>query len=64
MDRLLKEAVRRFFRSLGFDVKCRSPKHSAELRRALILVHNDITLVLDVGANVGEYALELRRSGW
>ena len=39
-------------------------KRNAMARRLCLLGHHKIDLVLDVGANTGQYALSLRRSGW
>lgn len=38
-------------------------KRNAMARRLCLLGHHKIDLVLDVGANTGQYALSLRRSG-
>jgi FkbM family methyltransferase len=39
-------------------------RHFAEVRRAELLVANEIDVVLDVGANDGTYALSLRSGGY
>ncbi len=47
----------------GFDVS-RFPSERAEHRRNKLLTAARISLVLDVGANVGEFGTELRRFGY
>src|SRR5947209_11771547 len=47
--------VRRAVRSAGFDVIRYDATHFAHLRRRELLDRHGITVVLDVGANVGEY---------
>lgn len=54
-----RDTVRRF----GFDI-VRYPERHPASRRVRLLRHHGIDLVFDVGANVGQYALELRRHGY
>lgn len=49
---------------MGFVVKRVTPSTSNALRTRLLLDHHHIDLVLDVGANIGEYARDLRESGY
>ena len=49
---------------MGFDVKRITPSTSNDLRTRLLLDHHKIGLVLDVGANAGQYASSLRESGY
>lgn len=53
----LVQLIRRNVRARGFDVVWYRP-----LNR--LLAHHGITLVLDGGANIGQYASELRRQGY
>lgn len=51
-------------RRLGVDIRRYSATSSVAGRRARIMAHHEIGLVLDIGANVGQYALELRSTGF
>lgn len=56
-----KQSARRFLRKLGFDA-IRFEPHSHPLARLKqLLVHHKINVVLDVGANRGQFAEQLRR---
>jgi FkbM family methyltransferase len=58
------QIVRKIARSLGLEI-CRynpSSSHSAQLLAALKFV--DSNVVLDIGANIGQFAKELRASGF
>lgn len=56
--------VRTLARRLGYDITPFDVWHSSTLRRSLLLKHHQINCVLDVGANIGLYALELRKEGF
>ena len=56
-----QEAMRRWLR---LDVRLWSPAGVASARRMRILEDNGVTVVLDVGANRGQFALELRSAGY
>jgi FkbM family methyltransferase len=62
--RTLKSAIKALGRRAGVDIQRYAPQHSAEHMRGCILAHEDISLVLDVGANVGQHATRLRRAGY
>ena len=57
-------AVRRLARRVGLDVRRFRPEGSATARRALLLERERVDVVLDVGANAGQYARELRLGGY
>lgn len=48
----------------GLDVRYLRPSTNAAYQRALLLKHHRIDVVIDIGANVGEYALALREYGY
>lgn len=55
-----KQAVRRFVRSMGFDVTTFDPAYHVIARRRQLMQHYAIDLVLDVGANTGQFVSTLR----
>jgi FkbM family methyltransferase len=57
-------AIKALGRRAGLDIQRYSPKNSIGRRRTCILAHQQISLVLDVGANVGQYATGLREAGY
>lgn len=60
----IRSLVKRAVRSAGFEVARLSPALSAGYQIALALRKFDIDLVLDVGANQGQFASELRSFGF
>jgi FkbM family methyltransferase len=59
----LRGAVKAAMHRAGFDVR-RADRASTELRRQRLLQRHRIGCVLDVGANAGQYAAELRGAGY
>lgn len=55
--------VRRQFRRAGLDV-CRYPQGTPEERRSKLLRHFGVSVILDVGANEGQFATEVRALGY
>jgi len=55
--------TRKVFRSLGVDIS-RYPSQSSEMPRILLLEHNGVDLVIDVGAARGDYVKKLREFGY
>ena len=53
-----------WLRKAGFEVTRYKPTSSPVARRTHLLERNRIDLVLDVGANVGQYAASLRECGY
>lgn len=60
----LKKLVRHFLRGYGYDLVNFSPAHHTLARRARLLEVLNVDLVLDVGANTGQYGAELREIGY
>jgi FkbM family methyltransferase len=56
--------VRNASRRVGVDVVRYDPTRSVSFRRQQLLSNEAITLVLDVGANVGQYGTQLRADGY
>ncbi len=56
--------IKRFAILLGVDVRAYKPARSESARLAKLLAHHNIDLVLDVGANQGQYARYLRSIGY
>jgi FkbM family methyltransferase len=67
MTKVLHTGLRRPLRSLGLNLTRWEPPTiatSADLRRVALLRHASVSLVLDVGANVGQYGRSLRDNGY
>jgi FkbM family methyltransferase len=64
MNAELKSWVRRMANRCGLNVTRYRPELTESGRLAGLLAHHGVNLVLDVGANVGQYASSLRRSGY
>jgi FkbM family methyltransferase len=60
----LESLVRRTANHFGIDIRRHRPEASESGRLATMLHHNGVNLVLDVGANVGQFAQSLRRAGY
>ena len=59
-----KKIIKAATRSLGFDVITWKPQSSSDAALARMLAHHEIDVVLDVGANEGQYARYLRGIGF
>lgn len=60
----IKSLVKRTFRGVGLDVRRAGAMPSPEAAIVATLEHLDVDLVLDVGANVGQFAKAIRRAGY
>jgi FkbM family methyltransferase len=63
----LNEAIQRGLRRLGYELHpyvAGPVPYEEDVRRARLLRSEGIDVVLDVGANVGQYAQRLRRAGY
>lgn len=56
--------IRKIVRNLGYDVVKYDHASNQIARRIKILETENINLALDVGANIGQYAQELREIGY
>jgi FkbM family methyltransferase len=61
---MIKQELKRFLRRLGYDVARHSIQTSPEAQLQRILQAQRVDLVLDVGANEGQYAKSLRNNGY
>ena len=61
---MLKKTIKKLSRSLGIDLKRYNVQTSEDARMQQLLDYDKIDLVLDVGANVGQYAKSLRDLGY
>ena len=61
----MKKLIKGAFRTIGYDiVRYRPVTDKGLIRRIRLFNHHGINLVLDVGANVGQYGKLLRKSGY
>ena len=60
----IKRFIRRLIRTSGWDLSRFDPCSSQWAQLQQLLSHHRIRLVLDVGANIGQYAKGLRDAGF
>ncbi len=61
---MIKANIKKLIRYLGFDLMRYNPQSSINARILKFLSTYNIDAVLDVGANIGQYALWLRECGY
>lgn len=61
---ILKRLVRRTLRRIGWDIIKFSPARHTDARISKLIQHYEIDLVLDCGANDGQYGCYLREIGY
>lgn len=59
-----KESIKRAGQHAGIHIARHSARTDPHLRRALLLDWLGVDLLFDIGANVGQYGLELRAGGY
>src|SRR4051812_1643309 len=64
MNDSLKRSLKIAFRHMGVEVSRIKSGDTTAARRLLMMKHHRIDAVVDVGANVGQYASMLRESGY
>ena len=65
METGIRPTIRRWIRkATGLDVRVYDFKNAPMARRMALLRHHEVGVVLDVGANTGQYARSLRRNGY
>ena len=64
MKTIIKRSAQQLARGFGLDVRRHDLLASEHTRLALLLAANQVDLVLDIGANTGQWAMELRRAGY
>jgi FkbM family methyltransferase len=60
----LRNTAKSIMRKFGYDIVSYDYRYHPVARRMKLIEDNAIDLTLDVGANIGQYALELRRLGY
>lgn len=62
--RLMIDTARAAFRKAGVDFRRWTPRCDASLRAATLLKRLDASVLLDVGANTGQFVRSMRAHGW
>ena len=62
--RIIKKIIKKLFKKLGFDLTRYNPASSQNARILEFFSIYKIDTVLDIGANIGQFAMELRESGY
>ena len=61
---ILVDIIRRFIRSFGIDIVRFHPMRNPLARLSWLLSKHEIDLVVDVGANIGQYGMRMRKLGY
>jgi FkbM family methyltransferase len=60
----MKKKLKNIFRKLGYEVSKYSPAHSTHALQKQLIKQNQFDLVIDIGANSGQYGILLREIGY
>jgi FkbM family methyltransferase len=60
----MKKRIKDFLRKVGYEVSKYSPAHSTHALQKQIILQNQFDLIIDVGANSGQYGITLREIGY
>ena len=60
----MKTLIKKILRMMGLELRLYTPFESDMARLGRLLLHHEISLVLDVGANIGQYGKYLREAGY
>jgi FkbM family methyltransferase len=60
----MKTLIKKILRLMGLELRLYTPGESDMARMGSLLLHHEISLVLDVGANIGQYGKYLREAGY
>lgn len=60
----MRKIFRKYLRRHGFDIVSYDPVNHPVARRLMLMGQNNIDLLLDVGANIGQYGLRTREDGY
>jgi FkbM family methyltransferase len=60
----MKSTIKRLFRSLGLEISRYNPAQSESAQIMKMLTVHDVNMVIDVGANVGQFGIFLREAGY
>ena len=61
---MVKSTIKRVVGALGYDLRRRTPEHNPLHGLVQALTYHRVDLVLDVGANAGQFAAGLRSAGF
>lgn len=64
MTEFVKQMTKAALRKMGYELRGFNPNSSKMAQLIYSLNHFDIDLVLDVGANIGQFALGIRQNGF
>jgi FkbM family methyltransferase len=61
---MLKSSVKSFIHFFGFDFHRYSPLSSDDAKLVAMLKKHQVNLIFDVGANIGQFGIQLRNAGY
>lgn len=64
MLKSIQQIIKKILQSLGYDLYRLSPSSNSSLQMLKGLDHFEVDMVFDIGANIGQFASELRSMGY
>ena len=64
MLKSIQKIIKKIVQSFGFDIYRLSPSSNSSLQMLKGLNHFEVDVVFDIGANIGQFASELRSMGY